>query len=87
MSTFNGLVQHIVDIINVAVPLLITLGILFFFYHSGRGVFGSAKDNAEARAQLKGTLLWGVIIIFVMVSIWGILHLIGGEFQLIRSGF
>lgn len=85
-NTFSGLVDEFVSIINVAVTLLISVGILFFFYHAGQGIFANS-DSANAKTQLKGTLKWGIIIIFMMVSIWGILQVIGGEFQLIQSGY
>ncbi|MCD5384411.1 MAG: hypothetical protein LRZ97_00675, partial [Candidatus Pacebacteria bacterium] len=69
--TLKFYVDKFIGVINVIVPILITLAIVLFFYHSGIGIFGSSSGNAEARTKLKETLLWGVGIIFVMVSIWG----------------
>ncbi len=82
---FSELINKLVDIINVIVPLLITLAIVLFFFHTGKGIFGDAKDSGSAKADLKDTLFWGVIIIFVMVSIWGILNIIGSEFNLMDA--
>jgi len=84
---FSDLIGKFLDIINVIIPLLVTLAIVLLFYHTGKGIFGDAKDSGNAKADLKDTLLWGVIIIFVMVSIWGILNIIGSEFDLIKPGF
>jgi len=84
---FSDLIGKFLDIINIIIPLLITLAIVLFFYHTGKGIFGQGKDSGAAKADLKQTLLWGVIIIFVMVSIWGILNMIGSEFDLIKPGF
>ncbi len=86
-GTLGGIVQDLIDIINIIIPILITLAVVLFFYHTGKGIFGSAKDSGAAQSQLKETLLWGVGIIFVMVSIWGILNLIGGEFDLLKTRF
>lgn len=86
-GTFSSLVAKLVGIINVTVPVLISLAIVLFFFHTGKGIFGSAKSGAEAKSQLKETLLWGVLIIFVMVSIWGILNIFGSEFNLMKSSF
>jgi hypothetical protein len=86
-GTLGNIVQDIIDIINIIIPILITLAIALFFYHTGKGIFGSAKDSGTAQTQLKETLLWGVGIIFVMVSIWGILNLIGSEFNLLKPRF
>jgi ascorbate-specific PTS system EIIC-type component UlaA len=86
-QAFAGLVNKLVDIINIIVPILVSLAIVLFFYHTSKGIFGNAKDGVDARKNLKDTLFWGVIIIFVMVSIWGILSLIGGEFDLLQPSF
>lgn len=86
-NVFNDLVNKLVGIINIIAPILISLAIVLFFFHTGKGIFGQAKDSGAAQSQLKETLFWGVIIIFVMVSIWGILNLIGGEFNLMQTSF
>ncbi len=87
IGSFSDLVDKIVGTINVIIPILISLAIVIFFYNTGRGIFGNAKNSGEAQSKLKETLFWGVIIIFVMVSIWGILNLIGGEFNLMQQSF
>ncbi len=87
ISSFSDLVEKFVGLINVIIPILISLAIVIFFYNTGKGIFGNAKSSGEAQTQLKETLLWGVLIIFVMVSIWGILNLIGGEFNLMQQSF
>jgi ascorbate-specific PTS system EIIC-type component UlaA len=86
-GVFGDIVNDLVGIVNMLVPMLISLGIVLFFFNAGKGVFGQAKDSGQARAQLKDTLLWGIFIIFVMVSIWGILSMIGGEFDLMKRSF
>jgi len=84
---FSDLIGKFLDVINLLIPLLITSAIVLFFFHTGKGIFGDAKDSGSAKADLKETLFWGVVIIFFMVSIWGILNIIGGEFDLIQPGF
>lgn len=86
-TAFSDLVNKFIDIINTIVPILISLAMVLFFFHTGKGIFGHAKDSGQAQAQLKETLFWGIVIIFVMVSIWGILTLIGSEFNLIKNNF
>jgi hypothetical protein len=86
-QSFEDLISKIIGIINIIIPGLITLAIVLFFYHTGRGIFGDAQSGGDAKTKLKDTLLWGVIIIFVMVSIWGILNLIGGELDILQPSF
>lgn len=86
-NTIDGFVNAIVGYINMLIPLLISVIILLFFYHSGRGLFGDAQNAGNARAELRNTLIWGVVIVFIAVSIGGVLQLLGGSFNLIQSGF
>ncbi len=82
--TLKSFVDDIVSLINTAVPVLISLAIVLFFYHSGVGIFGTSSGDTASRAKLKETLIWGIIIIFVMVSIWGILNLLVGGLNLTK---
>jgi len=74
--TLRSFIDKIVGVINTIIPVLITLAIALFFYHSGIGIFGGRSGDATSQTKLRETLLWGVGIIFVMLSIWGILNLI-----------
>ncbi len=83
--TFSEIVDKIIDLVNMTIPLLISLAVVLFFFHTGKGIF-KGGDSATFKSELNITLFWGVIIIFVMVSIWGILNFLGSELNLIRSG-
>lgn len=59
---------------NVLLPVLFGLALLFFFWNLVRyAIIGGA--NKESRATAKTLMLWGVLALFVMVSIWGIVNL------------
>ena len=66
-------------LLNGAIGLLITLAILAFFYGLVRYLFklGGSEGSKEG---LK-IMLYGVIAIFVMVSIWGIVRLLQSTFS------
>ena len=82
--TLKSFVDDIIAIINTVIPVLISLAIVLFFYHSGVGIFGTSSGDAASRSKLKETLIWGIAIIFVMVSIWGILNLLAGGLNLTK---
>ena len=65
--------------LNALIGLFITLAIVVFFwgliqYLTSVGSEDSAKKGIK-------TMLWGVIAIFVMVSIWGIIRLLQSTFR------
>ena len=65
-------------ILNGAIGLLITLAIIAFFWGLIRYLF---TEGAEGKAAGLKIMLMGVIVIFVMVSIWGIVRLLQSTFS------
>lgn len=78
-STFPELINYGIGIINFAIPVLIAATLVMYFYHAGRGIWNA---GGESRAEMKDQLLWGAIILFVMISIWGILGFLENTFYL-----
>ena len=72
-KSFSDLVNLLVSLMNNATLVLITLGLVIYFYGISTSLFKSKEEGSE---KLKMYLLWGILILFVMVSIWGILNLL-----------
>ncbi len=70
---FNELANVFVSILNSATGALVVLAIVIYFYGVSTNLW---KSGDEDREKLRGYLLWGLIIIFIMVSIWGILEIL-----------
>jgi len=73
-QTFNELALKVVEILDTATFTLIILGIVVYFWGIAVNIphFGDEK-GAEKQ---KSFFFWGIVILFVMVSIWGIIKLI-----------
>lgn len=73
-----GNVQDIVAGINVLVntllPIAFTAAVLFFFW--GLATYLLAAGDEGAQDKGKRIMLWGVIALFVMSSIWGLVRFI-----------
>lgn len=65
-------------VLNALIGLLITLAIIAFFYGLIKYLFTGAT---EGKSEGLKVMLYGVITIFVMVSIWGIVRLLQSTFQ------
>lgn len=68
---FQGFVRLFLEIINLIIPVLIALSLLVFF----KGLV-SFIAHAGSEAEVKkgrNLIVWGLISLFVMVSIYGIL--------------
>ncbi len=81
-----GNFKDITDLINFVsctladsvIPLLVGIAVVAFVY--GIIKFFLNPDNEEKRKQGKSYMLWGIIALFVMVSFWGLVGILGGTF-------
>lgn len=73
-----SLIRILQNIVDAVIPFIIGLGILVLIY----GIFNfiSSAGDEEARAGAKQLIIWGVIGIFVMVSVWGLVNILMGTF-------
>lgn len=67
-----------IDIIALLIPLAVALAILFFFW--GLAKFILYSSNEEKRKEGKHIMIWGVLALFVMVTIGGIVALLSNTF-------
>lgn len=70
---FQELAIDIVDIFDATTAVLIVLGIVVYFYGISTNILNFSDDGGE---KVRAYFFWGIIILFVMVSIWGILRLL-----------
>lgn len=68
----SGILVQFGKILEMIVPLLIALAVIGFLYGVMRFVFSAGDD--EARKAGKNLMIYGLIGIVVMVSIWGLVR-------------
>jgi NADH:ubiquinone oxidoreductase subunit 2 (subunit N) len=69
---------------NVLVPLIFAVAFVVFIW----GVFTyfiASGDNDEKRENGKKLMLYGIVGFFLMVSVWGLVNILLGTFQLNSS--
>ena len=79
--TFGELANVLVVILNNATAVLVVLGLVVYFYGVSTNILNFGEDGRE---KVKAYFFWGIIVLFVMVSIWGIVQilqetLLGGD--------
>ncbi len=65
-------------IVSSIIPLLFTIATAAFIW--GIIQYFLNPENEEKRSQGKSYMLWGIIALFVMVSMWGLVGVIGNTF-------
>lgn len=69
----NNLITDVGRIVNRLIPIVIGLGVLMFIIGILRYLF--AKDDVS-KADSRNFMLWGIIALFVMVSVWGLVSIL-----------
>lgn len=77
-ETIKGFIEKLVDLIGVAIPLLIGIAIVVFLWGIANSILHAG--NEAAREKGKKLMFYGVITIFVMVSVWGIVGILKNTF-------
>ncbi len=74
MTTIQTIIKNLESFINLLVPLVFAIAFIAFIWGVFQFFFAKAGD-AEARAQGRTFIFWGIIAFAVMVSVWGLVNL------------
>lgn len=79
-QTLGDILVLFTRIINALMPFIVALAVLFFIW----GVFQFVKSagNEDERTEGRDKMIYGIIGIFVMVSVWGFVNLLDNTFRL-----
>lgn len=66
---------------NIGLEIIPFLGVVaFFFFVWGVARFIKASGNEKEIKESKNLLIWGVVGLFVLVTIWGLVAFLKSEF-------
>ncbi len=75
--------NRINSIINLTIPFLVGIAVLVIIW----GIFNyiAGAGDEEKRATAKQFVIWGVIGVFIMLSIWGLVSILVNTFDFKRT--
>jgi hypothetical protein len=76
LGNLETLLESVGRLVDMALPIVVALALLAFFYGLAKLIWG----GAEAVAEGKTLMIWGVVALFVMVSVWGLVRFVGDAF-------
>ena len=79
----EGVIETFGRLVDLALPVVIGIAILIFAW--GLISYVAAGGDEEKRKGARQTMIYGVIIIFVMVSIWGLVRILQQTFPGVES--
>lgn len=84
LGNLETLLNSIGRLVDLATPIIVGIALLAFFWGLAKYIF--ASGNEEAKAEGKNIMIWGIIALFVMVSVWGIVRFIGDAVGVDQGG-
>lgn len=78
-KTFQELIGLVIDFANLLVPVLMGIAVLLYFWNISKTLFG-IEGSSDNREKMREAIVWGLGILFVMVSVWGILNILKQTF-------
>ena len=70
----KGLIESFGSLVNLLIPLVAALALLYFFWGLAKFILNSG--NEETHEEGKEIMKWGIVSLFVITSIWGIVTFI-----------
>jgi hypothetical protein len=66
----EGVLERFGNLIDIVTPIVFSLALLFFFW----GLATFILKSGEEKDLGKQRMIWGLVALFVMFSVWGILR-------------
>src|SRR3989344_8486587 len=83
LSPIASIIGAVAAVVGTLVPILVTLGLAVFLWGLVRYLWGSGgKVDIQGAKKLMG---WGLLTLFVMVSVWGIIELMQTAFNIDKN--
>lgn len=82
-QNLDDLLRQVKGTLDIVIPLAITIALIYFIWGVIQYVIASDEENkAKARQQM----IWGIIGLFVIVAVWGIINFISSYLDIEVGG-
>lgn len=75
----SGVLNTVGQLVGLATPIVVAVALVFFFWGLAQFILGSSES--DKRKQAIEIMIYGIIALFVMVSIWGIVNVLQTTFS------
>lgn len=78
ITNFDSLVLKLTQMGNVFIELLIAFAVIWIIFNAVRFII--ASDDSK-RSEYRNSILWGIVGLFVILSIWGLVRILTNTFR------
>jgi hypothetical protein len=80
IDNVNDLVEKLTGVGNVALYLLVSLAVIYIVWNIVQYFIKGGADDTVRKTAGMG-ILWGIVGLFLIVSLWGIVNVLLGTFK------
>jgi len=80
LGNIETLLSSIGRLVDLALPIVVGIALLGFFWGLAQYVFAAGDEGKQDDA--KRHMIWGVVALFVMVSVWGLVRFVGSALNI-----
>ena len=84
LGNIGTFINSIGRLINQLLPIVVALALLAFFWGLAQFIFASGDEGAKDEGKRR--MIWGIVALFVMVSVWGLVGFIGSALGVGQGG-
>ena len=83
-QTVDSILARIQGIMSIIIPIIMSLALLYFLWGLAHYVLGAGDE--EKRKEGRDMMVYGIIALFVMAAVWGLVTVIGNTFDITTGG-
>lgn len=84
LTNIGTFITSIGRLISQLLPIVVALALLAFFWGLAQFIFASGDEGAKDEGKRR--MIWGIVALFVMVSVWGLVGFIGSALGVGQGG-
>jgi len=65
------------NILKSVLPIIIAIAVIYFVYNAFNYMIAA---DEERKGEAKSKMIYGIVALFVMVSVWGLVEILSGTF-------
>lgn len=78
-TTFFDILVTVSDLLAIVIPILLVIATIIFIY--GLITYILNVGNAEKQKEARSLMIWGIVLLFVIVAVWGLVGVVGRTFN------
>jgi len=84
LSNLQTLLNSIKNLVSLALPIVVGLALLGFFWGLMKFIFSAGDEGAKEKG--KDIMIYGIVALFVMVAVWGLVGFIASSLDIETGG-